>query len=221
MVSKSNIQWQICCGVAMRIIGSAVKRGRSGNRPHIWLTLRDSELLDVLLKIDPFVEQRNERLTLVGPASMASAGKRGRKGKGNKRKNKVFKAKDRWEMLSTLEDKAAADYDDLANNAIASLEGGLHLRRYPLRSAFVRTICHKPVRTTLVVYKADGSVLLRTVQNVYKRQALRSLWTKMVWTRAWLLPIRSRFQHKLIKHRLVWSRVQRSKEYIFVSASSV
>ena len=27
-------------------------------------------------------------------------------------------------MLSTLEDKAAADYDDLANNAIASLEGG-------------------------------------------------------------------------------------------------
>ena len=53
---------------------------------------------------------------------MASAGKRGRKGKGNKRKSKVFKAKARREMLSTLEDKAAADYDDLANNAIASLE---------------------------------------------------------------------------------------------------
>ena len=37
------------------IIGSAVKRGRSGNRPRInWLTSRDSELLDLLLKIDPF-----------------------------------------------------------------------------------------------------------------------------------------------------------------------
>ena len=84
----------------------------------------------MLLKIDPFVERRNERLTLVGPASMASAGKRGQKGKGNKRKSKVFKVKDRLEMLSTLEDKETADYDDLANNAIASLEGGLHLRRY-------------------------------------------------------------------------------------------
>ena len=82
---------------------------------------------------------------------MASAGKRGRKGNKNKRKSKVFKAKDRREMLSTLEDKAAADYDDLANNAIASLEGGLHLRRYPLRSAFVSMICREPVRTTLVV----------------------------------------------------------------------
>ena len=77
---------------------------------------------------------------------MASAGKRGRKGNKNKRKSKVFKAKDRREMLSTLEDKAAADYDDLANNAIASLE-----RVGSLRSAFASTICHEPVRTTLVV----------------------------------------------------------------------
>ena len=82
----------------------------------------------MLLKIDPFVERRNERLTLVGPASMANVGKRGRRGRGIRirGKVKVFKAKDRREMLSTLEDKAAADYDDLANNAIASLEGGLH-----------------------------------------------------------------------------------------------
>ena len=33
-------------------------------------------------------------------------------------------------MLFTLEGKEAADYDDLANNAIANLEGVLHLRRY-------------------------------------------------------------------------------------------
>ena len=38
-----------------RIIGTAHKKGRSGNRPHIWLNSQDSELLDVLLKIEPVV----------------------------------------------------------------------------------------------------------------------------------------------------------------------
>ena len=52
--------------------------------------------------------------------------------------------------LRDATESEAKDYGNLVDTARGELKGGLHLRRYKSRTAFVNIICHDPVRTSLV-----------------------------------------------------------------------
>ena len=58
-----------------------------------------------------------------------------------------FVAKQRKEMVGDLEKE---QYDDVVETAIERLQAGPHLERYKSRREFVATICHEPVKPTLV-----------------------------------------------------------------------